>query len=56
MMPIITLLRETHLDGYDPLLVLPARRAGIASVVTHDSDFASVHDLIVLTANRKMLL
>jgi hypothetical protein len=52
---IIRLLRETHLYGYDPLLELAARRAGIASVVTHDSDFASVRGLIVLTANPRML-
>jgi hypothetical protein len=37
------------------LLVLAARRAGIASVVTRDSDFASLRGLIVLTANPSML-
>lgn len=52
---LIAALGASRLDGIDAALVLEARRAGISTIVTHDADYGSAPELIVLSANRAML-
>ncbi len=51
----LPLLDAASLDGYDPGLVAESSRLRIRTIVTHDADFARVPNLIVLTANDKIL-
>jgi len=52
---VLPLLRQSTVDGYDPAILLTARRHGISTIITHDGDFASVPNIIVLTANDRLL-
>ncbi len=51
---VLDAMHETLLDGYDPLIV-DAARTTRSTLVTHDADFATVANLIVMTANPRML-
>lgn len=45
-------LTTTALDGLDAVFVQHMRANGVSTVVCHDSDYATVDGLIVLTADR----
>lgn len=52
---LLATLRSSRLDAYDAAYVLDAGKAGVMSILSDDSDFASVAGLQIFTANRRMI-
>jgi predicted nucleic acid-binding protein len=48
-------LQSLPLDGYDVILLEAMHKEGITQIITDDSDFASVPDIQVFTANERVI-
>lgn len=48
-------LKQCSLDGYDLFILEAMKKNGIRQIITDDGDFASVPDIRVFTANKKVI-